>query len=440
MPEKATAVTETAWGLQIQGQALTSRRALRTKLKESVLERPPVDRDVFELQALGSVRITDPHMHIRDVPVEIRLSAEAFRVKRSEVTIGGQGTGRLEIRSVQSESPWGPDSLLFSEVSGYLACEHPDIAVEVQASGSTSVLQIRDRIPEGPLVSSLVIGTPELPETLEISLETIQWRSTVSAFPFCEQDLPKKPKKPGIREAILIGVSDGTPKDQKTTQESLDQIGSAVKDKWGFHILDDLREGKATKEKILKSIDKLIKRLKSLNEKKEKPDECYIKIHFQGHGIIGDAKDEDDEKNNDDEGFRTATEPLWDTELFERLLKLREELKKFDKSNLIVELDFCFAQGMYEDLIGAATPGMNLSWNSEEDKLCSAKAGFATPYTRGFMMAFDKHGCSTTVEQAHEAAEEANLLEITPGKKEVYSPGHQDGDPDDDTKPGCCDE
>lgn len=92
-----------------------------------------------------------------------------------------------------------------------------------------------------------------------------------------------------------------------------------------------------------------------------------------------------------------------------------------------MQLGFCFAEGMYDRYRTALPADTNIAWSASESNVCfSSKAGTSTPYTTGFVAAFDT--ARPSVEQAHENAASAR-------DPRAAGPGWQDGDPMTPTQP-----
>ncbi len=294
---------------------------------------------------------------------------------------------------------------------------------------------------ETPDPTATASSTPD-PTPTETPAPTQTPQATNTRRPTATPTSTPTPNGKKCRFALLVGVG-FQEADRKTSRTSIASVKGVLTGNWGFAEADItvLLNAAATKAAILKAFDDLAKKVESASA--DEFQACYVKVHFQGHGFKGDAsshkdlKTADSDSEREDEAFAAAdadigaqTGFLWDQELVAQLEKLSGLLKKFKKNNLIVQMDQCFAQGMYDKLHDKLPSNMNIAWSAAEDRTCDAfLSGTNTPWTTGFLTAFEGGG-NVSVEAAHKAA-------ARPRGSRAAAAGHKDGDPRNDTFPSC---
>jgi len=216
-------------------------------------------------------------------------------------------------------------------------------------------------------------------------------------------------------------------------------LSTVLIDGWGFPNtrgnVHFVYNGNVTRKEIERNFEIL---LAQIDEKLE-GDDCYIKLHFMGHGFKwkgGDdrPKNQTPQKNpeKDHIGFEVSPsdsgpeeDVYWDYEMVEQLNKVSAALKKKGKkSALIAQADFCWAQGIFGDLATTPASNMFLAWSAAKDKqLCQKPTPEQpTPFTQGFIDAFQ--GKNPTVQNAHKSATQApQIKDMDPGSASGSSDG-----------------
>jgi hypothetical protein len=257
-----------------------------------------------------------------------------------------------------------------------------------------------------------------------------------------QQGQPHKvwgPCKYGV--GFFFGTTEANPKDPDVevaasfAKKNGELIKETLEKGWGFPKFRPIYNGNVTRREI----DGAFETLKDQISDRKADDDCYIKVHFQGHGfnwVPGGAeidKEKTPKKDADKPhiGFETGTgsgakiEVYWDYELVDWIKKLSDALKKKGKNSaLIVQADFCWAQGFFGDLASSPPSNVHLAWSANKDtKLCQKETpDLPSLFAQGFADAF-QGGKKPTVAEAHKAA-------TSPEKLKEFKPGYQSGSSD----------
>jgi hypothetical protein len=243
-------------------------------------------------------------------------------------------------------------------------------------------------------------------------------------------DDPKLDPSKECKFALLVGRGNDD-NEKATAKEGQDQIKDKLINEWGFPsprgFMHTKLNDNATKKDIESDLDDIEKALEGRDP--NKVDNCVVKIHFQGHGTKGKPNDKGVTPPDQEEhvGFDTAGGGhIWDFELVKHLQKLSDimKAKKFKRQAILVEIDMCYAQGLAGKFADQLPANMIIAWSSDKTSKCSAvlRPGEPTPFTQGFIKAFQPEKLPTAQEAEEGATHDHHI--------EPFHPGTKDGDPE----------
>jgi hypothetical protein len=242
-------------------------------------------------------------------------------------------------------------------------------------------------------------------------------------------DNPKPDLSKECKYALLVGFGRGQ-NEESTAKASQDAVKERLISQWGFpepkSFMHTKLNGNATKADIegdLKDIEAGLER-----RNPDKVDKCIVKIHFQGHATTGKPDKNAPDNKDDHVGYDTADGGhFWDFELVKHVEKINEILKKkkFKQTAILIQIDTCYAQGLVGKLAEVTPANMTIAWSTDKSSRCSVQLqpGQPTPFTQGFINAFEEGKPPPTAEEAHKKATEARGLKD-------FNPGTKDGQPD----------
>ncbi|TPQ25247.1 hypothetical protein C2U70_32490 [Bradyrhizobium guangdongense] len=210
-------------------------------------------------------------------------------------------------------------------------------------------------------------------------------------------------------------------------KSSAEAMTDVLKNGWGFPAFRPTINEDVTRRAILRAFDVVLEQIKDRGA----DEDCFVKLHFQGHGFnwgkgaVAGPGEMGPKVNPTDEhigieGAGGLNDTVWDYEVEDYLQKISDALKSKGKNSaLIVQADFCWAEGIFGRFAEKPASNMQLAWSSSKKKsLCQRPLPNApTPFTTGFANAFED-GKKPTVQEAHKSASEMpTIREMNPAYK-----------------------